>query len=81
MEESLNQGYKKRLEQSNKMFMSGSLTLNQTSATNLNKGPSEATMMDGSQKTSHRALLNEHREQSLQNLVNVYQTKLKEEHS
>ena len=62
------------------MFMSG-MTLNVTSATNLNKGPSEATMMDGSQKASHRALLNEHREQSLQNLVNVYQTKLKEEHS
>ena len=37
--------------------------------------------MDGSVKTSHKALLDEHREQSLQNLVNVYQTKLKEEHS
>ena len=55
--------------------------MNVTSATNLNKGPSEASIMDGSVKTSHKALLDEHREQSLQNLVNVYQTKLKEEHS
>ena len=62
------------------MFTSN-ITLNVTSASNLNKGPSEATIMDGSVKTSHKALLDEHREQSLQNLVNVYQTKLKEEHS
>ena len=60
--------------------MSG-MTLNQTSASNLDKGPSEATMMGSSMKNSNRVLLNEHREQSLQNLVNVYQTKLKEEHS
>ena len=57
------------------------MTLNQTSASNLDKGPSEATMMGSSMKNSNRVLLNEHREQSLQNLVNVYQTKLKEEHS